>query len=257
MERALVTRRVLARELALNAATRPFNIALPTGMVVAALLLSAWLLPIALVVYAALVVTTLLDGDVAETVGREVYSKRHVARAALRTREWNDAGVARKLAVAYHAEQRIRQAIAESPLALVDLEAELERLMQELEKLASQADRVSTYLRGEDEPELRRRLERLRAASGDQQIDRANAQAAAALEDQLDAQAQLSRQLSRLDAQMEHIAATLGAIHAQVIRTSVAEAAFAQWRVAEQVRELRREVGAAANALDEVYRELD
>ena len=255
---ALVTRRVLARELALNAATRPLNLAVPSAVAVAGFLLSVWLLPIAVLVYAALVMTTLLDGDVAEALGHEVYAKKRAPRVALRAREWTDAGVAAKLALAHHAEQRIRQAIAESPVPLVDVETELERLLQELEKLARQADRVATYLGGEDETDLRSRLEQFRELrSGDQQIDHANAQAAAALEDQLAARDQLSRQLSRLDAQMEHIVATLGVVHAQIIRLTVAEETFAQRHVADQVRELRREVGAAADALDETYRELD
>jgi hypothetical protein len=258
MSGALVTRRFLARELALNAATRPVNLAVPTAVAVAGFLLTVWLLPIALFVYAALVMTTLLDGDVAEAVGHEVYARRRAPRASLPRREWSDAGVAAKLALAHYAEQRIRQAIADSPVPLVDVETELARLLQELEKLAGQADRVATYLGGENESVLRGRLAQLREGrSGDQQVDNANAQAAAALEDQLAARGELSRQLSRLDAQMEHIVATLGAVHAQIIRLTVAEEAFAQRHVAAQVRELRLEVGAAADAFEESYRELD
>jgi len=56
---------------------------------------------------------------------------------------------------------------------------------------------------------------------------------------------------------MEHIVATLGVIHAQIVRVSVAEEASAQRRVAEQVRDLRHEVDAAADALHEAYSELD
>lgn len=258
MSGALVTRRFLARELALNAATRPLNLAVPGAVAVAGLLLSIWLLPIALFIYAALVTTTLLDGEVAEAVGHEVYAKRRAPRAALPNREWSDAGVAAKLALAHYAEQRIRQAIAESPVPLGDVETELERLLLELEKLAGQADRVASYLDGESETGLRRRLAQLQdRRSGDRQVDDANAQAAAALEDQLAARAQLSRQLSRLDAHMEHIVATLGVVHAQIIRLTVAEEAFAQRHVADQVRELRHEVGAAADSLEEAYRELD
>src|SRR5262249_25068780 len=140
--------------------------------------------------------------------------------------EWADAAVAEKLARAREAEQRIRRAIAESPVPLVDVETEVERLMHELEKLAREADRVSVYLADENEAALRGRLERLHGTqSGDPQVDHANAQTAAALQDQIEARSQLARQLSRLDAQMEHIAATLGVIHAQIVRMSVAEEA--------------------------------
>ena len=257
MTRAIVTRQVLAREIAVNAATRPLNVAVPAAIAVAAVLLSVWLLPIALLVYAALVVVTLFDGDVAEAVGREVYEKGRSPRAALAPRELKNAGVAKKLTQAHNAEQRIRQAIADSPVPLDDVETELDRLLQELEKLASQADRVAAFLAVDDEAALRIRLAQLRETqSGDDQLDRANAASAAALEDQLEARAQLERQLSRLDAQMEHIAATLGTVHAQIIRVGVAEESFAQRRVADEVRELRREVGATADALDEAYSDL-
>jgi len=256
MTRALVTRNVLARELAFNAATRPLNVVVPVGVVAAAILLTLWLLPVAAVVYAALVLTTFLDGDVAESVGREVYAKARGASPRAELTSLTPA-VAERLALAREADERVRKAIGQSQVPLADVEAEVERLMDELEKLARNADRVATYLVEESEVALRRRLEQRRTRSGDSQLDAAAAQAAAALQDQLDARAQLSRQLSHFDAQMEHIVATLGVIHAQIVRVSVAEEASAQRRVAEQVRDLRHEVDAAADALHEAYSELD
>lgn len=257
MARALVTRRVLARELVLNAALRPLNVGVTAGVVVAAFLLALWLLPVAALVYVALVLTTVFDGDIAESVGREVYAR---ARRGLPRGERTDLtpAVAEKLSLAHAAQHRIHKAVDESRVPLPDVEVEVDRLMNELEKLARQADRVTTYLAEENEAALRRRLERLRRTeSSDPQLNHANAQAAAALEDQLDARAQLSRQLLQFDAQMEHIAATLGVIHAQIVRMNVAEEGFAQGRVLEQVRDLRHEVDAAADALHEAYRELE
>src|SRR5436309_6978411 len=139
MTHALVTRRVLARELALHAATRPLNVIAPAGVVIAAILLTFWLLPVAVVVYAALVVTTLLDGDVAESVGREVYAR---ARGTLLLAELSNLtpAVADRLALAREADRRVRNAIAESQVPLADVEKEVERLMHELEKLAGNAD---------------------------------------------------------------------------------------------------------------------
>ena len=253
MAHTIVTRRVLARELALHAATRPLNVIAPAGVVIAAILLTFWLLPVAAVVYAALVVTTLLDGDVAESVGREVYAR---ARGSLPRAELSNLTPA--VADRLEADRRVRNAIAESQVPLADVETEVERLMHELEKLAANADRVATYLAEEGEVGLRSRLEHLRRTkSGDSQLDAATAQAAAALQDQLDARAQLARQLSHFDAQMEHIVATLGFIHAQIVRVSVAKEASAQRRVADQVRDLRHEVDAIADALHDAYRELD
>jgi hypothetical protein len=45
---------------------------------------------------------------------------------------------------------------------------------------------------------------------------------------------------------MEHVAATLGLVHVQVMRMTAAEEASAQARVAEQIRFLRREVDAGS-----------
>jgi len=59
-----------------------------------------------------------------------------------------------------------------------------------IEKLAPQADRVAVYLAAEDEQDILDRLERLRGpGTGDHEADQAKAQAAAALQDQLDARA--------------------------------------------------------------------
>lgn len=256
MARALVTRRVLARELAVHAATRPLNVGVPVAVAVAALLLAWWLLPVALVVYGALVAATFLDGDVAESVGRDVYAR---VRRELPERAAAELsrGVAARLGMAYKAEERIRRAIDESGVPLADVQGEVDHLMNELEKMARQADRLTAYLAEEDEGALQRRLARLRRTDKDDpQVEHLNAQAAAALEDQLAARAQLERRLSQFEGQMEHIVATLGVIHAQIVRMSVEEEAAAQGRVAEQVRSLRHEIGAVADALRDASREL-
>jgi type IV secretory pathway TrbD component len=256
MERLPVTRRVLARELVVSAATRKQNVVVGAAVVVAALVLQTWwLLPIALVVYAGMVAATLFDEDRAEEVGRKTYAKSR--RPKVDGLPVLAPPITEKLALARLQEGRIRKAIAEAPLALADLGEEIDRLMQALDNLAARADMVYGYLGEEDPAAIRGRIERLRSAQGkDAAVDASNQQAVAALEEQLAAFEQLERQLSRFDAQMENIAATLGAIHAQVVRMSIEEEAAAQGRVAEQVRDLRREVASAADALQEAYGEL-
>ena len=173
--------------------------------------------------------------------------RRRAARRSLPPAEplpFLAAPVTEKVELARTEERRIRKAIAETHLPLADVSSEVERLMTALEQLARHADVVYGYLSEQDESAVRARLERLQAAtSEDSSVANANAQAVAALEEQLAARAQLERQLSRFDAQMEHLAATLGAIHAQIVRMSVEEEAGEQRRVAEQVRDLRQEVG--------------
>ena len=57
-------------------------------------------------------------------------------------------------------------------------------------------------------------------------------------------------------AEPDRAAATLGAIRAQIVRMSVEEEASSQGRVAQQVRDLRHELGTAADAMQEAYHEL-
>jgi hypothetical protein len=244
MAQLLVTRRVLARELVINAASRPLNVAVPLGVLVAASVLTLWLVPLALLAYAGLVLATLLDGDAAESVGRGVYARNHRALPEPRYRALSESAAA-SLGLAHDAERQIRSTLDESPIPFPEIEVEVNGLVHELENLARHVDRLSRYLGDEDEAALRARLER------------ANPVVAATLQQQFHARTQLSLRVARFEAQMEQIAATLGLVHVQILRMTAAEEASAQTRVAEQIRSLRDEVDATAAAFDEAYGELD
>jgi cytochrome c-type biogenesis protein CcmH/NrfF len=258
MGRELVTRRVLARELAINAATRPLNLAIPAGVVGGGVLLQVmWLLPVALVVYVAMAIATFFDGDEAERVSRRAYERARPASRSELDLSLFTPSIARKLELARAEEARIRQAIEAAPVPRYDVTDEVARLLMGMEKLAQRAQQIHTYLSEQDEQGVRDRLHRLRAAkSGDHAVDEANAEAATALEEQLAAMAHLERQLSRFDAQMEHAAASLGAIHGQIVRMNATEEAATQEDVAAEVRNLRREMNTAADAMRETYDEL-
>lgn len=80
----LVTRGVLVRALAINAATRPLNIAAPVAVATAGLLLhTAWLVPVAFLVYIGMAIATFFDADEAERVGRATYDHHRRPRTAL------------------------------------------------------------------------------------------------------------------------------------------------------------------------------
>jgi type IV secretory pathway TrbD component len=252
-----VTRRVLTYELILNAASRPLNVAVPLGVIAAALVLTPWLIALAALAYAGLVLATFLDGDVAESVGRDVYARSRRALPETRLTALTESA-ADSLALAHETRRQIQNTIAESHIPLPEVEAEVNALLDELENLAPHVERLTRYLAQEDEAALRLRLERIETSySGDTEVDRANAEVAAALEQQLHARAQLSRRLSQFEAQMEHIAATLSLVHAQIMKMSAAEEASTQARVAAQLRYLRQDVDTTAAAFDEAYRELD
>ena len=253
-----VTRRDLARELVVNATTQPVNVVVPAVVAVAGILLDQrWLLPLAVVVYAAMVVATFFDTREAKRVGQRTYTRALAAKRPTLDASTLSPAIRHKLELAYEEEKRIGRATAEAPTAFVGLTTEVRRLMEELRKLAERAQRIDTYLADQDEPAVRRRLQDLVTVDGDDpDVTAASEHARAALNDQLEIVADLRRQLARFHAHMEHIAGSLGTIHGQIVRMSVTEEAAAQADVAAQVRDLRREVSAAADAMREAYGEV-
>jgi predicted nucleic acid-binding Zn-ribbon protein len=201
--------------------------------------------------------TTFFDAGEAERVSRSTYERARPAPRSELDLSLFAPSIARTLESARAEEARIRQAIEAAPVPRYDVTEEVARLMIGLDKLGQRAQQIQTYLAEQDEQAVRARLHRLRAArSDDQAVDSANEEAAAALEEQLALMAQLERQLSRFDAQMEHAAASLGAVHGQIVRMNAAEGTEAQADVAAEVRGLRREVNVAADAMRETYDEL-
>jgi hypothetical protein len=257
MSQLPVTRQVLARQIVLSAARRPLNIGVGAGVFLAGLVFGAvWLLPVALVLYAGMILATALDGDRAERVGKWTYAKRkQISAATPEFPPYLSRRVTERVAAAVAEEQRLRRSLEDTPF--VEVSAEVDRLMAALAELAKHADRLEAYLAEEDEAAIRRRIERLREVSDDPAVGRVNAEAAAALEEQLAARSQVERHVARFDAQIQHIAASLGAMHAQVLRMSVEEEAGGQRRLADEVRALRREVGATADALEEAYGDVE
>jgi hypothetical protein len=258
MTAELVTRRRLGRELAINAATKQLNIGAGVAVLVAALVLSTvWLVPVAVLVYLGMVIATLFDGKEAERVGKATYDRlREGKRLELDPAVFAPAA-AGQLERVRKQEAQIRVAAEGARLAPTDLVPEVEKLVDGYEALAVRAQRLHEYLGdGDEERAARQSLRRLQAEqSADPATAAAHAQAIAAIEDQLRARGQLTAQLARVEAQMEHITATLGTIHAQVVRMSVTEEAAGRPDASALVRDLQREVSAAVDALDETYRE--
>src|SRR3954470_15426592 len=87
----LVTRGALARRLAVNAATKPLNVAVLGGLIVAGIALNLILVvgAIAIVAYLVLVALTFFDADEAQRIGAELYAgrRRPVATLDLATLE--------------------------------------------------------------------------------------------------------------------------------------------------------------------------
>jgi hypothetical protein len=257
-ERRLVTRKTLQRELVFNAATKPLGVAVAAAVAVAAFVLAApWLLVAAAALYVALALTTFLDPAEAERVGRNVYRRAAPTpdRRALPT------GLAPEIAAlvarAHAEEARIREAIADSALPLTDVVVEVEYLMSELERHAHRAQMLLAFL-GDQRPfQLKRQLQALRAGAAESGAADSRDRAAAAVEHQIEVGEHLRAEYARFTAEIEHLVASLGAVHGELVRMSVAEDALARDSVTEQVRELRRRVNAVAGGMGEAVDELD
>jgi hypothetical protein len=256
--RQLVTRESLQRELVVNAATKPLAIGVAAGVAVFAFVLGVpWLLILAPVLYVSLALATFFDGDEAERVGRAAYERaRPSVKRRVRPRGLAP-GIGSLVERARVEEERILSAVAESDLEFTEVSIEVESLAAEMERIAGRAQVISDYLDQQRPQEVRQRLraiERETGASPD--AARARERAALALRDQLGVYAALEAELQRFGAEMEHLIASLGVVHGQLVRVRVAGEAHLQEDVAGQVRELREHVGAVADGMQAAVAQL-
>jgi hypothetical protein len=256
MANQLVTRDTLRRQLMLNAARKPLAIGVGLAVAVAALALgAAWLLPVAVVIYVALAASTFFDGNEAERVGQRVYARARTGPdASLRAPRALPEGLTPELVTllerARAEERRILETIAGSELPFEQISAEVEGLAAEMERIAGRAQSVSVFLEAHDPDELRRRLLDLLAADqSDGAAAEARERAAAAVQDQLRVGEALESELQRFRAEMEHLIASLGVIHGQLVRISVSYDPQLQEDVAREVRDLRTRVSTMADGL--------
>ena len=127
----------LQRALVLNAATKPLNVLVPTGVVVAALLAGAtWLLAVALVTWLALSVTTFFDEREALAVGERRRAARRAPAPAL---------TATSLVRRWHAASAARAAIREAGANAL-LNGEVDALVDALRPTVWQAQRIHDAL---------------------------------------------------------------------------------------------------------------
>jgi hypothetical protein len=251
----LVTRKTLRRELIQNAATKP--VAISTGAVVAIagfLLHTIWLLPIAIAVYLALALATLFDSDEAKRVGDRTYARSHSLRRRPRIDDRRfSPEIASLLDQAQVEEERIRDAIAQAKLPLTDVSVEVDALMKETERIAQKAQLVMNYLAQQDADSMERRRRELMRAARDTtgETRKASERAASAVEEQLRVRDALVSELDRFYAEMEHVVASLGVVHGDVVRMSVADERSMQDDLAGRVRDLRERVGTLAGGIDE------
>lgn len=257
--RELVTRRRLQRELALNAVTKPLALSVGAGVAVFAFVLGTpWLLLAALALYLGLVATTFFDHDEAARVGAATYE-----RAALRPGQpalpvGLSPEIAALLQRARDEEARIAETVAESELPLDSVESEVSSLTTEMERIAGRAQSISKFLAGQRPDDARRRLRELRetpASSAD--AAKARDRAVDAVGAQLRLWETMTEELDRFKAEMEHLIASLGIVHGQLVRMDVANETHLQEEVARELGDLRERMETFAEGMREAVSRLD
>jgi hypothetical protein len=247
------TRDELAVTLAVNAASKPFNLAVLLvvfggGLAVGASVPIA--LVLAVIVYTAAVARTMFDGDEAERVAaaRRGARRREVAEARTARRldiETLAPPIAAPVADARRTAGRIRDAIQRAELPYVEVGDAVDDLLGVVESSARRAQLLYEVLDEDPPATIERRIAQLDGAQKPQLVE--------ALEGQLAVQRKVEVQLERFYDELERLTVELDTIRGTLVSLSASTDASNQQRLAADVRTLRDELGAVASGMSEAY----
>lgn len=259
----LVTRGALARRLAVNAATKPLNVAVLGGLIVVGIVLNLIVVvgAIAIVAYLVLVALTFFDAEEAERVGDELYAGRRPGgrdRAPALDLGTLEPRIAALVRQARETAAGIRDAIAQADHPFDDVAADVDALVAAMDTSARRAQLISSTLAGQaragqDVAGLQRTIADLRGRDDDADVRALVAD----LEAQRDATARLQDRLERFEVGMQRICASLGLLRTRLVEMSASEEEAAQRELARQSRELRERTDLLAEAMAEVFADDD
>lgn len=257
--RDVVTRDALRRELVVNAATKPLAIGVAALVAVAAFMLGTlWLLPVAAALYVGLAAATFLDQDEAARVGAAAYRRAGLGRGAAAVPHGLAPEIAALLQRARDEEARIAETVEESELPLDSVVSEVASLTTEMERIAGRAQSISKFLAGQRPDDARRRLRELRETpTNSAEARRARDRAVDALTAQLRLWETMTEELDRFKSEMEHLIASLGIVHGQLVRMDVANETHLQEEVARELGDLRERMETFAEGMREAVSRLD
>jgi chaperonin cofactor prefoldin len=263
MPSELVTRGALARRLAVNAATKPLNVAVLGGLIAVGIVLNLVVVvgAIAIVAYLVLVALTFFDAEEAERIGNELYAGRRGGRDG--TAPALDVGTLEPRIAALVQQARetaagIRDAIAQADHPFDDVAADVDALVAAMDTSARRAQLISSTLAGQaragqDIAGLDRTIADLRGRADDADVRALVGD----LEAQRDATARLQERLERFEVGMQRICASLGLLRTRLVEMSASEEEAAQRELARQSRELRERTDLLAEAMAEVFADDD
>ncbi len=243
-----VTRAELKRQLAVNAVSKPLNIAAPAAVLIVGLLLHVLVVavPVAVVAYVLLCLQTFFDGREAERVGKAAYGAR--PKAAPLDARTLDPSIARPLEQARATAAAIRQTVIEADQPLDDVVGDVDALVAAMETSAKRAQIISSTLAGQDVKALEREIARrssdpapdVQALVGD-------------LRAQRESVLRLQDKLERFQVGMERICSSLALLRTRVAEMSASEEEAAQRELGEQVRGLRERTDLLAESMRETF----
>jgi chromosome segregation ATPase len=241
------------RALVANALTSPFNVAILAGMLIAGLLLNAFVivLPVALVVYGIAAARTYFDEDAAKKVLERERARRRQKLESGRPDPQLLAPPIRQLIEAGHQrEDRIRDAIERAELPYTEVSQEVDRFVRAMETTAARAELLYEALSETSPQSVEQRLSEV-------QGDPAKAQLAEALTRQHEVLLKMQGQLERFYTELERVLVELDTVRGNLVSVSASSEAANQQRLAADVRGLREEVGALAEGMSEAYEQPD
>jgi hypothetical protein len=250
------TRAELNRLLIGNALTKTWpNVLLPAGLAAVGLLIGvnfAVLVVVAVLAWLALSLVTYFDADEAERVAERDRAQRRGALDAGRRTDLHRLAppVAGHLQQVLAQEARIREAIQRADLPFAEVTEEVDTFVRAAEKTAQRAQLLYEYLAEQDPRQVEYRYQQVRAEN-----DPSKRALAEALWTQLQAMHRAQHELSGFYTEMERIAVELGNIRGQLLSVSAASEGAAQRQLASDVRDLREQMGAVAEGMNEALAE--
>lgn len=235
-----MTRDQLPRALVLNAVTKPLNVVVPAGVVVAGLLVGAvWLVVVAAAVWLALVGATFFDEREAQRVGERARAGRQVTapKAGAQPAAFAPA-IGRRLEAALAARDSIHAAVEATDSPHADVVAEVDALVAAMEGDAARAQRIHAFLAQEVPDAIRRRI-----------AEEPSEEVRTALAAKLDAVTRLQQRLDRLLSELDHVVITLQTTEAEILAADGMEHDV----LAGQVSELRVNVKLISDGLEEAF----
>jgi hypothetical protein len=250
------TRAELNRMLVGNALTKTWpNVLLPAGLAgigLVAGLPAGLVLGIAVLAWLALSGVTYFDADEAKRVAERDRARRRGALDRGRKTDLRTLAppVASHLHQVLQQEKHIRTAIDRADLPFAEVSDEVDTFVRAAEKTAGRAQLLYEYLAEQDPRQVEYRYQQVRAES-----DPSKKALAEALSAQLQAMQRAQKELESFYTEMERIAVELGNIRGQLLSVSAASEGASQRQLASDVRDLREQMGAVAEGMNEALAE--